>query len=294
MFRVIKKCKDAKAREGIFKTPYGMVKTPAFFPVATQGAVKGLSPKDLAQIGIEGLLVNAYHLYLRPGVDVVEDAGGLHKFMGFYGPLITDSGGYQILSLAKLRKVEDAGVTFQSHIDGSLKFLSPADVMDIQLRLGADVVVPLDECIKAPASREDAARSVQRTIRWARICRDVFEKRSNKEIMFFGILQGANFLDLREECLKGILGLGISGIAIGGLSVGEDQGVRYNILSLLESKLDDKYLRYFMGYGQPQDILEAVSRGIDLFDCIIPTRFARTGTAFTGEGRIGKRCFFLP
>ena len=286
MFRVIKKCKDAKAREGIFKTPYGMVKTPAFFPVATQGAVKGLSPKDLAQIGIEGLLVNAYHLYLRPGVDVVEDAGGLHKFMGFYGPLITDSGGYQILSLAKLRKVEDAGVTFQSHIDGSLKFLSPADVMDIQLRLGADVVVPLDECIKAPASREDAARSVQRTIRWARICRDVFEKRSNKEIMFFGILQGANFLDLREECLKGILGLGIDGIAIGGLSVGEDQGVRYDILSLLESKLDDKYLRYFMGYGQPQDILEAVSRGIDLFDCIIPTRFARTGTAFTGEGRI--------
>ncbi len=286
MFRIVKECHKTKARLGIFKTPHGVIKTPAFFPVATQAAVKGISPKELNEINVSGLLVNAYHLYLRPGVEVIEKQGGIHKFMGFYSPILSDSGGYQVFSLARLRKVEDRGVTFQSHIDGSIHFLSPRDVMDIQLRLGADIIVPLDECIKNPSDKDSAAVAANRTITWAKISRHVFESRKNKDTMFFGILQGSTFFDLREECIKEITDLGVDGIAIGGLSVGEDEETRYQLLSFISEKLDDKYLRYFMGYGKPQDIIEAVERGVDLFDCVVPTRFARTGTAFTSSGKI--------
>ena len=286
MFKIIKKCNCSKARSGIFHTAHGDIKTPAFFPVATQGAVKGLSSRDLNEIAVSGLLANAYHLYLRPGVDVVERAGGLHNFMGFYGPLITDSGGYQVFSLAKLRAVSDKGVTFQSHIDGSTHSLSPEDIMNIQLRLGADVVVPLDECVKSPAEKNCVALSVSRTSRWAKISKDVFDNQKKKDVFFFGILQGSVFLDLREQSLSAISGLGVDGIAIGGLSVGEDSRERYAVLSLIEEKADSSYLRYFMGYGKPGDILEAVERGIDLFDCVIPTRVARTGTAFSVKGKV--------
>ncbi len=286
MFKIIKECSKTKARLGIFKTAHGIIKTPAFFPVATQGAVKGISPRDLNEINVSGLLVNAYHLYLRPGVEIVEKQGGIHKFMSFYGSILSDSGGYQVFSLARLRRVEDKGVTFQSHIDGSNHFLSPQDIMDIQLRLGSDIVVPLDECIKNPCDKESASVAVKRTIMWAEISRDIFEKRRNKNVMFFGILQGSIFCDLREECIKKITALSVDGVAIGGLSVGEEEAKRYHILSFINDKLEKKYLKYFMGYGRPQDILEAVERGVDLFDCVVPTRFARTGTAFTKEGKI--------
>jgi len=286
MFNIIKESENTKARLGCFITSFGAVETPAFFPVATQAALKGLSPKELDEIGISGLLVNAYHLYLRPGVSVIEQAGGLHNFMGFYGPIITDSGGYQVFSLSRLRKVSDEGVTFSSHIDGSRHFLSPEDVMDIQLRLGANVVVPLDECIKNPADKSYASSALERTLKWARVSHDIFKKRKVKDVMFFGIIQGSTFSDLRQRSIEGIVSLGVDGIAIGGLSVGETKDERYSILSFIGDKLKKEYIRYFMGYGRPSDIIEAVECGIDLFDCIVPTRFARTGTAFTEAGKI--------
>jgi len=286
MFSVIKGCKDTKARLGYFVTSHGAVETPAFFPVATHAAIKGLPPKELDEIGVSGLLANAYHLYLRPGVDVIEKSGGLHKFMGFWGPIITDSGGYQVFSLSRLRKVSDEGVDFQSHIDGSRHFLSPKDIMDIQLRLGADVIVPLDECVKNPADKDYAVSAVERTLRWARVSRDIFTRRGQKDVMFFGIIQGATFNDLRQRCIEEIVSLDVDGVAIGGLSVGETEDERYRVLSFIGDKLKKEYIKYFMGYGKPSDIIEAVERGIDLFDCIVPTRFARTGTAFTDEGKI--------
>ncbi len=286
MFSIIKECKNTKARIGCSITPRGVVETPTFFPVATQGAVKGLSPRELSETGTAGLLANAYHLYLRPGVEVIEKSGGLHKFMNFYGPIITDSGGYQVFSLSKLRKVSDEGVSFQSHIDGSKHFLSPEDVMDIQLRLGADIIVPLDECVNNQDDKDYALSAVKRTLEWARVSRGIFASRARKGIMFFGIVQGSTFDDLRSMCLKEIAALDVDGIAIGGLSVGETEEERYRILSLITDELDRRYIKYFMGYGKPQDIIKAVERGVDLFDCIIPTRFARTGTAFTSKGKM--------
>ena len=286
MFSIIKECQNTRARLGYFVTSHGAVETPAFFPVATQAAVKGLSSKELDEIGISGLLANAYHLYLRPGVDIIEQSGGIHKFMGFYGPIITDSGGYQVFSLSRLRKVSDKGVTFQSHIDGSRHFLSPEDVMDIQLRLGANVIVPLDECVKNPADKFYASRALDRTLKWARISRGIFARSKKRNVMFFGIIQGSTFNDLRERSIEEITSLDVDGIAIGGLSVGETENERYNVLSFISKKLKKEYIRYFMGYGKPIDIVEAVERGIDLFDCIIPTRFARTGTAFTDKGKL--------
>lgn len=285
-FKVIKSSKNTKARSGLLNTKHGSVKTPAFFPVATQAAVKALSPKDLSEINISGLLVNAYHLYLRPGIDLIEEMGGLHNFMGFYGPIITDSGGYQIFSLEKLRKISDDGVAFNSHIDGSLKFLSPQDVIRMQLRLGSDIVVPLDECVGFGSNKDYVNLAVKRTVDWAKTSKNIFDKEKKESTLFLGIVQGSTFLDLREWCLEGILKLGVDGIAIGGLSVGEPSHKRYSVLSLIDSKLESSYLRYFMGYGMPTDIVEAVERGIDIFDCVIPSRVARTGTVFTWRGKI--------
>ncbi|MBN2120670.1 MAG: tRNA guanosine(34) transglycosylase Tgt [Candidatus Omnitrophica bacterium] len=286
MFRLIKQSSDAKARLGVFKSRKNEFATPAFFPVATQAAVKGLSASDLDQVGIDGLLVNAYHLYLRPGVEVIEASGGLHSFMGFEKTIITDSGGYQIFSLRHLRKVTDKGAEFQSHIDGKTIFLSPEEVIRIQLVLGSDVVVPLDECVKFSAPFEEVASACSRTIEWAKRSKDFFGKNGKKDVLFFGIIQGGIFADLRKKCLQELSGLDVDGFCIGGLSVGEPEDLRYNIISFLEKESDRKYLRYFMGFGRPPEVLEAVERGIDLFDCVIPTRFGRTGTAYTNEGRI--------
>ena len=285
-FKVITKSSNTKARLGLLTTNHGVIKTPAFFPVATQAALKGLVPKDLDEIGISGLLVNAYHLSLRPGIEVIERMGGLHKFMGFYGPIITDSGGYQVFSLARLRKIKDSGVEFQSHIDGSLKFFSPAEVLKIQLSLGSDIVVPLDECIKLPAEKDQAFVATKRTIHWAKISKEIFDREKKDGTLFLGIIQGATYFDLRDWCLEELLKLDVDGIAIGGLSVGESLNERYKIISFIDNKLDKNYLRYFMGYGKPEDILEAVGCGMDIFDCVVPTRFARTGTTFTNQGKI--------
>lgn len=285
MFKIIKEDKETKARVGLFKTPHGIFETPSFFPVATQGALKGLFPKELEEIGIDGLLVNAYHLFLRPGIEVVKRCGGLHTFMGFEKTIITDSGGYQIFSLERLRKVEDGGVEFQSHLDGSTFRLSPLDVIRMQLDIKSDVVVPLDVCVKYPTPYEYTKEAAERTIAWAKLSKDFFEAHHNSAL-FFGIIQGAIYSDLRLRCLEAICKLKVDGVCIGGLSVGEPKDLRYNILAFLEKNIDSEYIRYFMGYGKPQDILEAVSLGIDLFDCVVPTRFARTGTAFTHEGEI--------
>jgi queuine tRNA-ribosyltransferase len=286
MFKLAKEDKETKARVGIFTTAHGSLETPSFFPVATQAAVKGVTTRDLEEIGVDGLLVNAYHLCLRPGLEVIRQCGGLHEFMHFNKTIITDSGGYQIFSLKKLRKVSDEGVNFQSHIDGTNIFLTPEDVINIQLSLKSDVVVPLDECIKLPAPFNKAKTACERTINWAKRSKEYFEKNNDANFLFFGIVQGATCLDLRKRCLEEIIKLGIDGLCVGGLSVGEGEDLRYNILSFISDNADKKYLRYFMGYGLPQDILEAVSLGMDLFDCVVPTRFGRTGTAFTHEGTI--------
>lgn len=286
MFKIIKEDKTTKARLGVFKSRHNEFPTPSFFPVATQAAIKGLTSRDLEDVGVEGLLVNAYHLYLRPGVNVIKKSGGLHKFMNFHKTIITDSGGYQIFSLEKLRKVNDDGVEFQSHVDGTSIFLTPQDVIKIQLDLNSDVCVPLDECVKFPAEREYTQAAMKRTIDWAAKSKDFFEENKGGGNLFFGIIQGGSYLDLRKECLDEIVKLGVDGLCLGGLSVGEPADLRYNIVSFIQENADKRYLRYFMGYGMPPDILEAVDRGIDLFDCIIPTRFGRTGTAFTAQGTI--------
>ncbi|MFH1503996.1 MAG: tRNA guanosine(34) transglycosylase Tgt [Candidatus Omnitrophota bacterium] len=286
MFKLIKEDTATKARAGVFKTRRGEFETPSFFPVATQAAVKGLSIKDLEEIGTDGLLVNAYHLYLRPGVEIIKRCGGLHKFMGFDKTIITDSGGYQIFSLERLRKVTDEGVKFQSHIDGTPFFLTPEDVIEIQLGLDSDVIVPLDECVKYPVSHKAGLEAVVRTVGWAKKSKAYFAQNSRKNNLFFGIIQGSVYEDLRKKCLDELISLDLDGLCLGGLSVGEPQDLRYNTLSYITDNAPKEYLRYFMGYGMPEDILEAVSLGVDLFDCVIPTRFGRTGTAFTSEGKI--------
>lgn len=286
VFKLLNQSKDTKARTGVFSTRKGDVLTPAFFPVATQGTVKGLTSRQLFEIGVQGYLANAYHLYLRPGLEVIKKMGGLGKFMGVDRPILTDSGGYQIFSLAQLRKVEDKGVEFRSHLDGSKIFLTPEDVIDIQMALDSDIFVPLDECIKNPADYRKAEEATDRTIAWAKRTKDYFKKQGNLENLLFGIVQGSTYKDLRQKCLVEIDKLEVDGLCIGGLSVGESKEIRYNTLSYFTDLAKDKYLRYFMGYGKPEDIVEAVSLGVDLFDCVIPTRYARTGTAFTNQGEI--------
>ncbi|MCM8773712.1 MAG: tRNA guanosine(34) transglycosylase Tgt [Candidatus Omnitrophica bacterium] len=286
IFETIKRSSQTKARLGILTTNHSKIKTPAFFPVATQGAIKGLFIKDVEDIGIKGVLVNIYHLYLRPGIEVIEELGGIHRFMNFSGTVISDSGGYQVFSLETFRRLRDDGVEFQSHIDGSSKFFSPQGVIISQLRIGSDIVIPLDECVRLPVDKDRANIAVERTIRWAKLSKEIFENNKREGTIFLGVVQGANFLDLREKCLEELLKLGIDGIAIGGLSVGEPAEIRYNVISFLTDKIKNDYLCYFMGYGKPQDIIEAVERGIDLFDCVIPTRMARTGTAFSSYGKL--------
>ena len=284
MFKIVKKDKDSKARTGVFETSHNSLTTPSFFPVATQAAVKGLNIREIEEIGIDGLLVNAYHLYVRPGTEVIKKCGGLHKFMGFNKTIITDSGGYQIFSLEKLRKVTDEGVSFQSHVDGKPLFLAPEDVIQIQLDLKSDVAVPLDECVKYPVSYEEAQIACDRTIAWAAKSKVFFDANNSGKQLFFAISQGSVHKDLRKKCLDSLLDLKIDGLCVGGLSVGEPADLRYNTLDFISQYAGDDKLRYFMGYGLPHDILEAVSFGVDLFDCVVPTRFARTGTVFTNEG----------
>lgn len=288
-FKLIGQDQNTRARRGIFATGRSSFHTPCFFPVATQAAVKGLSLQQLSEIDVDGLLVNAYHLFLRPGSEIVKQAGGLHSFMGFNKTIITDSGGYQIFSLEKLRKVSDEGVKFQSHIDGQAFFLTPEEAIRIQLDLGSDILVPLDECVKYPVSYQDARRAMERSVDWAKRGKDYFDRNNSHNRIFWAIIQGSTYRELRQECIERLLPLGLKGLCIGGLSVGEPPDLRYNMLSFIDDKVPRETLRYFMGYGKPGDILEAVSLGADLFDCVVPTRFGRTGTAFTDRGEVTVR-----
>jgi queuine tRNA-ribosyltransferase len=285
---------DGAARRGEFHTPHGVVQTPAFMPVGTQGTVKAALHRDVREAGAEIILGNTYHLFLRPGDELIARRGGLHRFIGWTGPILTDSGGFQIFSLAKRREIREEGADFQSHLDGSRHLLTPERAVDIQARLGSDIAMVLDECLSYPASRDDAAASMQRSARWARRCRDRFTELpagsavqvSNSGQAQFGIIQGGVFQDLRNESADETRAIGFEGYAIGGLSVGEPVEVMYEVTGQTASRLPVDRPRYLMGAGTPEDLVESVARGIDMFDCVMPTRNARNGQLFTSAGRI--------
>lgn len=282
-FSIIKKDPASEARLGKIETDHGAIWTPAFLPVGTQGTIKSLTPEELIELGVEGLLGNAYHLYLRPGHEVIGKLGGLHRFIHWNRPILTDSGGFQIFSLAKLRKISEEGVLFQSHIDGSLHFLTPEKVIEIQKVLGSDMAMVLDECIPYPSSYEYVKASIGLTLRWAEKCFEGWGKNSSA---LFGIVQGGVYQELREECAKRLTQIDFQGFAIGGLSVGEPKSLRQKVLQWTVPLLPEDKPRYLMGVGTPEDILQATLLGIDLFDCVLPTRNARNGLLYTSSGKI--------
>jgi queuine tRNA-ribosyltransferase len=287
---------DGRARRGAIETPHGPVQTPVFMPVGTQGTVKALTHAQLEDAGAEIILGNTYHLHLRPGDSLIARRGGLHRFIGWPHPILTDSGGYQVFSLSGRRRVTEEGVTFQSHLDGSTHELSPESAVDIQARLGSDITMVFDECLSFPASREDAEESMQRTVRWARRGRSRFlalrggavpeTNITALEQAQFGIVQGSVYTDLRERSAEATVAMGFEAYAIGGLSVGEPVDVMYDIVDQTCACLPFEHPRYLMGTGTPGDLVECVARGVDMFDCVLPTRNARNGQLFTREGRI--------
>ena len=288
---------DGAARRGEFHTPHGVVQTPAFMPVGTQGTVKAAVHRDLEDAGAEIILGNTYHLFLRPGDELISRRGGLHRFIGWDRPILTDSGGFQIFSLAERRVIREEGAEFQSHLDGSRHLLTPERAVDIQARLGSDIAMVLDECLSYPATRDQAAASMQRSVRWAQRCRHRFAdlpaasdvQVSNPGQAQFGIVQGGVFQDLRDESADATAAIGFEGYAIGGLSVGEPGDVMYSVTERTARRLPPERPRYLMGAGTPEDLVESVARGIDMFDCVMPTRNARNGQLFTSEGRINIR-----
>ena len=279
-FRLIKTC--AGARVGELITPHGLVPTPVFLPVGSQGAIKTLTPEEVKDIGIKMVLANTYHLYLRPGIEVVAKMGGLHRFMAWDGAILTDSGGYQLFSLAPLCKVSDDGVTFRSHIDGSEHFLTPELAMQYQEALGADIIMVLDECSAYGDSLEKVQRAMLRTHRWAERCQKAQKRRDQA---LYAIIQGGVFPQLRRQSAEYLTSLGFAGYAIGGLSVGEPKKVTLAMVEEMASLLPENKPRYLMGVGSPEDIVEGVARGIDIFDSALPTRVARNGALFTWQGR---------
>jgi queuine tRNA-ribosyltransferase len=288
MFEVLHKEKNTNARLGQLTLERGSIDTPCFMPVGTQGTVKALSPKELDEAGSQIILSNAYHLYLRPGMDVIKKAGSLHNFMSWQKPILTDSGGYQVFSLALLRKMSDEGVQFQSHIDGAKHILRPEDVISIQGNLGSDIMMPLDECLHYPVSEVMAKKAMERTLSWLRRSKAFYDHLGLEQqgMILFGIVQGATYDILRKECALQAAELGLAGYAVGGVSVGEPADLRYNVINVAASILPKNKPRYLMGVGLPQDIIEAVEAGYDMFDCVIPTRYGRNGTAFTSEGKL--------
>lgn len=289
MFKLIHKDKSSKARCGKLTTAHGEVNTPVFMPVGTQGTVKALSNAELETSGAEIILGNTYHLYLRPGLDVIKKAGGLHKFMGWDKPILTDSGGYQVFSLAKLRKLTENGAEFSSHIDGAKHILTPEKAVEIQQVLGSDIMMTFDECVHYPAARDYVEQSLELTTRWAQRAKEYFEGSGEKKQLLFGIVQGGTYLDLREKAVKDLIRIGFDGYAIGGVSVGEPENLIYEIAEYTASLLPEDKARYLMGVGMPCDILEAIARGVDMFDCVVPTRNGRNGQAFTMNGDIQLR-----
>ncbi|HUL23390.1 MAG TPA: tRNA guanosine(34) transglycosylase Tgt [Thermodesulfobacteriota bacterium] len=282
-FEIIKKDSCSKARLGKIQTDHGSFTTPAFLPVGTQGSVKSLTPEELVEIGVEAILGNTYHLYLRPGHETIGRLGGLHAFIHWERPILTDSGGFQIFSLGSLRKVSEEGVTFQSHLDGSSHFLTPEKVMEIQRLLGTDIAMVLDECVSYPSPYEYVKASADLTGRWAKRCLRV---RREQDPALFAIVQGGVYRDLREKSTQTLVEMGFQGYAIGGLSVGEPKSMMLDVLEWTTPLLPENTPRYLMGVGTPEDMIQAVILGVDFFDCVLPTRNARNGTLFTSSGKI--------
>lgn len=288
-FKVLKTDLETKARAGILDTDHGPIETPVFMPVGTQATVKTQSPADLIKNKVQIILGNTYHLYLRPGDQLIHEFGGLHKFMSWEKPILTDSGGYQVFSLKELRKIDDKGVHFQSHLDGSRHYFTPEKVLNIQQNLGSDIMMVLDECAPYPATEGYASKSTDITINWAEEIRELYEKSDslyNYDQWLFAIGQGSVYKHLREKCLEALIKMDFPGYAIGGLAVGEPLDDMYALTDLSTDILPDNKPRYLMGVGMPENILESIAYGVDMFDCVIPTRNARNGTVFTISGKL--------
>ena len=282
-YEVIKECKQSGARIGKLTTPHGVIETPVFMPVGTQATVKGLRVEDLKDMNAQIILSNTYHLFLRPGQEIVKKAGGLHKFMNWDRPILTDSGGFQVFSLSDIRKINDDGVTFNSHLSGERHFITPERCMQIQNDLGADIIMAFDECTAYPSSREDSVKAMERTHSWLERC---YNAQKNPNQMLFPIIQGNLFKDLRKESAEFCKKFARCGIAIGGLSIGEPKEMMYDMLSFLQPLYPENMPRYLMGVGSPDCLVEGIARGIDMMDCVLPTRIARNGTAFTRDGKL--------
>ncbi|WP_227765842.1 tRNA guanosine(34) transglycosylase Tgt [Zhaonella formicivorans] len=282
-FEVLKESTESSARVGKLYTPHGEIDTPVFMPVGTQATVKTMSPHELEEIGAQIILSNTYHLYLRPGHDLVAEAGGLHRFMNWPKPILTDSGGFQVFSLVDLREINDDGVTFRSHIDGSKHFFSPEISMEIQMALGSDIAMAFDECAPYPCSFEEAKKAMERTSRWAERC---LKFHNHPQQVVFGIVQGSVYPELRVESAKQLTQLDFPGYGIGGLSVGEPKPLMYEMLEHTIPHLPANKPRYLMGVGSPDCLVEGVLRGVDMFDCVLPTRIARNGTVMTSQGKL--------
>jgi queuine tRNA-ribosyltransferase len=287
-FTLRHKDKTSQARCGEIVTSRGTFSTPVFMPVATQGTVKTISVQELVDCGIEMIISNAYHLYMRPGKEIIEKAGGLHKFMGWERAITTDSGGFQVFSLAELRKIKEEGVEFQSHIDGSFHFFTPESVVDFQLLLGSDIMMPLDECVHYPAERNYVEDSVDLTLKWAGRSKKRLKEKGGSSALF-GIVQGSTYHDLRKNCAEELVAMDMDGYALGGIGVGEPAELINEMTGYTASLLPERKVRYLMGVGTPPDMLEAISCGIDMFDCVVPTRNGRNGQAFTFDGEVQLR-----
>jgi queuine tRNA-ribosyltransferase len=283
VFELLKTDASSKARLGRLRTTRRTIDTPVFMPVGTQASVKALDPRELLEMGAQIILGNTYHLSIRPGLEIISAAGGLHKFMNWTAPILTDSGGFQVFSLAKIRKIKSHGVEFRSHLDGSLLFLGPKESMHIQRVLGSDIAMVFDDCPPHGASLSDVRAAVERTLRWAKECRE--QPRADGQFVF-GIVQGANHAALRELCAKELVAMDFDGYAIGGVSVGEPEPEMFAAVEMTEPHLPAQKARYAMGLGTPAQLVELVARGVDMFDCVLPTRVARNGTAFTKKGTI--------
>jgi len=282
-YELIKQCRHSGARLGKLHTPHGVIETPVFMPVGTQATVKAMTPEELKENGAEIILSNTYHLYLRPGAELIKEAGGLHKFMNWDRPILTDSGGFQVFSLGPLRKVSEEGVTFKSHLDGSTHLMSPEKAVEIQMALGADIIMAFDECAPYPCTHEYAEAALDRTTRWAARCKDAHMR---DDQALFGIVQGSMYRDLRERSIRELVNLDFPGYGIGGLSVGEPKPLMYEVLDYSVPLLPADKPRYLMGVGSPDCLIEGVMRGVDMFDCVLPTRIARNGTVMTSGGRV--------
>lgn len=283
-YELIKECKQSGARLGKLHTPRGVINTPIFMPVGTAATVKAMTPEELKDMNAEIILSNTYHLYLRPGHELIERAGGLHKFMNWDRPILTDSGGFQVFSLGDLRKITEEGVEFRSHIDGSKHFLSPEKATEIQNALGSDIMMAFDECAPYPADYDYVKKSMERTTRWAKRCQEA-HKNPDKQALF-GIVQGGMYKDLREQSVRELVALDFPGYSVGGLSVGEPKELMNEVLDYTVPLLPEDKPRYLMGVGSPDALIDGVIRGIDMFDCVLPTRIARNGTCMTSQGKV--------